>query len=551
MEILFLTVGGLALFLYGIRLMSDGLQMIAGDRLRKILEKGTKTPLRGVLTGIIVTVMIQSSSGTSVIAVGLVNAKLLTLKQAIGIIMGANIGTTVTVYLIGFSLADYSLPIIFVGALMYLFAKRSKTNYIGQVILGFGLLFYGMDVMGDGLRPLAYTDMFSQLMIQVDNNSLVGVLLGLGLTAIVQSSSATIGVLQELCYQGAMSYNQAIPILFGDNIGTTVTAILAGFGGSVEAKRASLVNLIIKILGTIVFLPLFLVGVLPFIVEHVTDILFFFVGGWDGINVKMQIAQTHGVFNILNTIVQLPFVAVLASVVSKIIPDDKNAGVKEEEALYKPLYLEPLLLNNPPVALANATRELLHMGDLARESLEHTKKFFFEHNERDREDVNYIEEAINALELDITNYVIEATFKKDLSAGLSNRSYIILQSVGDLERIGDHAKNILEQAEYCLENNIVLSESALESLKTMFNYVGQTLRDSLEALRTGNQELAKEVIDFDDMIDQMEVCLRKGHIERLNAGKCSGSAGAVYLDLISSLERIGDHGVNIAKYVLE
>ena len=551
MEILFLTVGGLALFLYGIRLMSDGLQMIAGDRLRKILEKGTKAPLRGVLTGIIVTVMIQSSSGTSVIAVGLVNAKLLTLKQAIGIIMGANIGTTVTVYLIGFSLADYSLPIIFVGALMYLFAKRSKTNYIGQVILGFGLLFYGMDVMGDGLRPLAYTDMFSQLMIQVDNNSLVGVLMGLGLTAIVQSSSATIGVLQELCYQGAMSYNQAIPILFGDNIGTTVTAILAGFGGSVEAKRASLVNLIIKILGTIVFLPLFLVGVLPFIVEHVTDILFFFVGGWDGINVKMQIAQTHGVFNILNTIVQLPFVAVLASVVSKIIPDDKNAGVKEEEALYKPLYLEPLLLNNPPVALANATRELLHMGDLARESLEHTKKFFFEHNERDREDVNYIEEAINALELDITNYVIEATFKKDLSAGLSNRSYIILQSVGDLERIGDHAKNILEQAEYCLENNIVLSESALESLKTMFNYVGQTLRDSLEALRTGNQELAKEVIDFDDMIDQMEVCLRKGHIERLNAGKCSGSAGAVYLDLISSLERIGDHGVNIAKYVLE
>ena len=551
MEILFLTVGGLALFLYGIRLMSDGLQMIAGDRLRKILEKGTKTPLRGVLTGIIVTVMIQSSSGTSVIAVGLVNAKLLTLKQAIGIIMGANIGTTVTVYLIGFSLADYSLPIIFVGALMYLFAKRSKTNYIGQVILGFGLLFYGMDVMGDGLRPLAYTDMFSQLMIQVDNNSLVGVLMGLGLTAIVQSSSATIGVLQELCYQGAMSYNQAIPILFGDNIGTTVTAILAGFGGSVEAKRASLVNLIIKILGTIVFLPLFLVGVLPFIVEHVTDILFFFVGGWDGINVKMQIAQTHGVFNILNTIVQLPFVAVLASVVSKIIPDDKNAGAKEEEALYKPLYLEPLLLNNPPVALANATRELLHMGDLARESLEHTKKFFFEHNERDREDVNYIEEAINALELDITNYVIEATFKKDLSAGLSNRSYIILQSVGDLERIGDHAKNILEQAEYCLENNIVLSESALESLKTMFNYVGQTLRDSLEALRTGNQELAKEVIDFDDMIDQMEVCLRKGHIERLNAGKCSGSAGAVYLDLISSLERIGDHGVNIAKYVLE
>ena len=550
MEILFLTVGGLALFLYGIRLMSDGLQMIAGDRLRKILEKGTKTPLRGVLTGVIVTAMIQSSSGTSVIAVGLVNAKLLTLKQAIGIIMGANIGTTVTAYLIGFSLTDYALPTIFVGALMYLFAKNSKTNYIGQAILGFGLLFYGMDVMGSGLKPLAYTETFTNLMTQVDNNSLVGVLIGLGMTAVVQSSSATIGVLQELAYQGAINYNQAIPILFGDNIGTTVTAILAGFGGSVEAKRASLVNLIIKVLGTVVFLPLFLVGVLPFIVEHVTDVLFFFAGGWDGINIKMQIAQTHGVFNVLNTFLQLPFVAVLASIVSKIIPDNSSEESKED-ALYKPLYLEPLLLNNPPVALANATRELLHMGDLARKSLGHTKKFFFEHNEEDRLDVNHIENAIDALELDITNYVIEATFQKDLSAGLSNRSYIILQSVGDLERIGDHAKNILEQAEYCQENNIILSESALESLKTMFNYVDQTLRDSLEALRTGDQDLAKDVIDFDDMIDQMEVCLRKGHIERLNAGKCSGSAGAVYLDIISSLERIGDHGVNIAKYVLE
>ena len=280
MGILFLVVGGLAMFLYGIRLMSDGLQMIAGDRLRKILEKGTRTPLRGVLTGIIVTCLIQSSSGTSVIAVGLVNAKLLTLKQAIGIIMGANIGTTLTAYLIGISLTDYALPIIFVGVLLYMFAKKQRINYIGQAILGFGLLFYGMDVMGDGLKPLAYTDTFTQLMSQVDNNSLIGVLIGVGLTAIVQSSAATIGVLQELAFQGVITYNQAIPILFGDNIGTTVTAVLAGFGASTDAKRASLVNLIIKVLGTVVFLPLFLCGILPFIVEHFTNLVFFFAGGW-------------------------------------------------------------------------------------------------------------------------------------------------------------------------------------------------------------------------------------------------------------------------------
>lgn len=550
MEILFLVIGGLAMFLYGIRLMSDGLQMIAGDRLRKILEKGTRTPLRGVLTGIIVTCLIQSSSGTSVIAVGLVNARLLTLKQAIGIIMGANIGTTLTAYLIGISLTDYALPIIFVGALLYMFTKKQKTTYIGQAILGFGLLFYGMDVMGDGLKPLAYTDAFTQMMGQVDNNSLVGVAIGLGLTAIVQSSAATIGVLQELAYQGVITYNQAIPILFGDNIGTTVTAMLAGFGASADAKRASLVNFIIKVLGTIVFLPLFLCGVLPFIVEHFTNIVFFFAGGWDGINIKMQIAQTHGVFNILNTALQLPFVAMLASIVTKLIPDKEPQKVVDE-ALYKPLYLEPLLLNNPPVALANATRELLHMGDLAKNSLGHARNFFFEHNDTDKFDASHMEAAIDSLELDITNYVIEATFKKDLNSSLSNRSYIILQTVGDLERIGDHAENIVEQADYCTENNINLSGNAQESLKTMFSYVQQILSDSMEALRTGDKDLAKEVIDFDDMIDQMEVCLRKDHIERLNAGRCSGSAGAVYLDVISNLERIGDHAVNIAKYVLE
>ena len=551
MGILFLVVGGLAMFLYGIRLMSDGLQMIAGDRLRRILEKGTRTPLRGVLTGIIVTCLIQSSSGTSVIAVGLVNAKLLTLKQAIGIIMGANIGTTLTAYLIGISLTDYALPIIFVGVLLYMFAKKQRINYIGQAILGFGLLFYGMDVMGDGLKPLAYTDTFTQLMGQVDNNSLIGVLIGVGLTAIVQSSAATIGVLQELAFQGVITYNQAIPILFGDNIGTTVTAVLAGFGASTDAKRASLVNLIIKVLGTVVFLPLFLCGILPFIVEHFTNLVFFFAGGWDGINVKMQIAQTHGVFNILNTALQLPFVALLASIVTKLIPDKKDAVKVEEEALYRPLYLEPLLLNNPPVALANATRELLHMGDLAKNSLGHARNYFFEHDDTDKFDASHMEAAIDSLELDITNYVIEATFKKDLNSSLSNRSYIILQTVGDLERIGDHAENIVEQADYCTENNINLSGNAQESLKTMFSYVQQILSDSMEALRTGDKDLAKDVIDFDDMIDQMEVCLRKDHIERLNAGRCSGSAGAVYLDVISNLERIGDHAVNIAKYVLE
>ena len=281
MEMLFMVLGGLGLFLYGIKLMSSGLQTIAGDRMRIILEKGTKTPIRGVLTGIIVTGLIQSSSGTTVLTVGLVNSGLLTLRQAIGVIMGANIGTTVTAYLIGFKLADYALPIVFVGVLLLCFSKNQKISTIGQSILGFGLLFYGMDIMGNGLQPLAHTQLFNDLMAQVDDNPLVGVGIGAGLTAVVQSSAATIGILQELAYQHVITYSQAVPILFGDNIGTTVTALIAGIGASVAARRASLTHFIFNVIGTLIFLPLFLLGIFPWLVENVTNILFFAAGGWD------------------------------------------------------------------------------------------------------------------------------------------------------------------------------------------------------------------------------------------------------------------------------
>lgn len=549
MEILFLSIGGLALFLYGMRLMSDGLQNAAGDKLRIILEKGTKTPLRGVLTGLLVTGLIQSSSGTSVIAVGLVNAKLLTLKQAIGIILGANIGTTVTAYLIGFKLTDYALPIIFVGAMLFLFTKKRQSILVGQVLLGFGMLFYGMDVMGNGLKPLGYSEFFMNLMASVDDNSLVGVIIGLVMTAVMQSSSATIGVLQELAYQGVLSYDQAVPILFGDNIGTTVTAIIAGFGASVEAKRTSLVNLFCKTIGTAIFLPLYLCGILPMIVEGVTDLMFAAGGGWDAINVKMQIAQTHGVFNVLNTALHLPFVGVMAALVTRLIPD--VAVEEEKENLGKPIYLETRLLNNPSMALSNAMHELLRMYDFAMQTLNYSRNYFFDRNEEDKTNAYYVGKAVDVLDLKITNYVIESTFNKDVGQAASNKSYIVLQSVGDIERIGDHAENILEVTDTCIEGNIEFSDDARESLRTMFSYVQQIVVDAMTALEMNDKELAKDVIGFDDMIDQMEACLRKGHIERLNAGQCNGSAGAAYLDIINNLERIGDHCVNIAKYVLE
>jgi len=544
MNLLFYFLGGLGMFLFSMKSMSDGLQSLAGDKLRDILEKGTKTPIRGILTGTLVTGMIQSSAATTVLAIGLVNSRLMTLRQAIGVIMGANIGTTVTAYLIGFKLSDYALPIVFLGAFLLFFSKKDRWLYLGQVILGFGLLFYGMDVMGQGLKPLAASPMFSDLMISVDDNVFLGVLMGAVLTAVVQSSSATIGIMQELAYQGVMTYGQVVPLLFGSNIGTTVTALLAGLGTSVNAKRASIVNLLFNTIGTFIFLPLFVLGIFPFLVETVAN---FTPGGWEAMNVKMQIAQTHGMFNITNTILFLPLVGVLDRLVCRLIPDE----VDQRDLMLQPKYLERRLMSNPPMALSNASRELLHMGRMAAEALDGAIDYYFLRSEEDKVEALRRENTVDILEQAITQYVVDITHGHDLNQVLSQRAYMILQAVGDLERVGDHAENLVELADYCLENKIEISEDANTGLQKMMQLVQKALADSLTALRNNNENMAKAVIEQDDIIDQMEADLRKGHIMRLNAGACSAAAGAVYLDILSNLERIGDHAVNLAQAVLE
>lgn len=547
-SILFSFLGGLGLFLFGIKTMSEGLQSVAGDKLRLILEKGTSSPIRGVLTGALVTALIQSSSGTTVLTVGLVNAGLLTLRQAIGIIMGANIGTTITAYLIGFNLKDYSLPIIAFGVLLLFFSKKKKLNYLGQVIFGFGLLFYGMEVMGQGMKPLRSSPFFIDLMTNVENNSLFGVLIGMVFTAIVQSSSATIGVLQELAYQGVVNINQAVPILFGQNIGTTVTALLAGIGASVAARRSALSHFLFNIIGTMIFLPLFLTGFFLEIVKLVTNYIYIlipgFEGTWDILNAKMQIAQFHGIFNILNTIILLPFVSVLAAIVSKLIP------YKEGEIEAGPQHLEPRLLDNLPVALSNAKHELLRMGNIAFDTLENAVEFFFSRRDENQKAARMCEAIIDQLENEIDSYVVKAISGKKLTSELSHRSHTILQAVGDIERVGDHAENIVELTEYANAHNLVFSEKALQDLEQLTERVKEIFLLSLEALENEDKQLARKVIEKDNEIDEMERELRKAHIARVNARTCNGNVGAVYLDILSNLERIGDHSVNVAGYVI-
>jgi phosphate:Na+ symporter len=516
--ILFAFLGGLGLFLFGLRTMSDALQSVAGDRMRSILEKGTRNPVRGVLTGILVTGLIQSSSATTILTVGLVNAELLTLRQAIGVIMGANIGTTVTVYLIGFNLQAYALPILGLGALLYLFAKKKKPKNIGQAIFGFGLIFFGLSVMGDGMKPLKDLAFFTNLMASIDNNALIGVLVGTIFTAIVQASSATIGVLQELAYQGVVTYNQAVPILFGDMI------------------------------GTIIFLPLFVMGIFPQLVEFVTNTIFYLVPGymgtWATLGIKLQIAQTHAIFNISNTLFHLPLVAVLAAIVTFLIPERET----EDRGEVRTRFIDHRFLNNPPVALAQATRETLRMADLARQAFENAIEYFHTHEEGLAERGIMLEEAVNNLERHITDYVVAAS-EKHLSHEDSNQAYLILQSLNDIERIADLSENIIQVADYASTHQVKFSGEAEEELTAMIDLTRQALESALLAFERKDKVLAKKVIAYEKRLDEMQEQYRKAHIRRLNERVCTGNNGAVFLDFIGHLERISDHCRNIAEYV--
>jgi len=549
-DVIFSFFGGLGLFLFGLRFMSDAMQSVAGDKMRAILEQGTKSPIRGVLTGTFVTALIQSSSATTVLTVGLVNAQLLSLRQAIGVIMGANIGTTLTAYLIGFDLKAYALPILAAGALIFLFSKNKKAQLIGQAIFGFGLLFFGLTIMGHGMEPLKDLPFFINLMTSIENNSLIGVIIGTGFTFIVQSSSATIGVLQELAFQNAVTYSQAVPILFGDNIGTTVTALLASIGTSVAARRAALTHFMFNFMGTLIFLPLFLAGIFEKIVILVTNYFFIPISGsagtWETLNIKLQIAQTHAVFNITNTLIHLPLVALLAIIVTKLIPDTgEEAEIKE----YKTQFIDKRFLNNPSVALAQATRETLRMGQLAREAFSNAIEYFKTNKEALFRRSMVLEDTIDILEREVTDYIVLASEKR-FSTEESNHAYIILQSLNDIERIADHCENIIEQGEYAFKHNVSFSGEAKEELSNMIELTDETLHLALKALEKEDIAFAKKVIKNEKMIDAMQAEYRKSHIRRLNERICNGNNGAVFLDLLVNLERISDHCHNIAEYVL-
>ena len=533
-EIAFHFLGGLGLFLYSIKTMGDGLQQAAGDRLRFYIDKYTSNPFFGILVGIGMTALIQSSSGVTVITVGLVSAGLLTLRQAIGIVMGANIGTTVTSFIIGFKLGDYALPMLFLGAVCLFFTKNRTINNIGRIVFGVGGIFFALNLMSGAMEPLKDLQVFKDYMVELSKNPILGVLVGTGLTLLIQASSATIGILQNLYASNLIDLQGALPVLFGDNIGTTITAIIASLGANIAAKRVAAAHVAFNVIGTVICI-IFLV---PF-----TGLIQWFES-FLNLAPEMTIAFAHGTFNITNTIIQFPFIGALAFIVTKLIPGE------DEVVKYEPLYLdEQLIKQAPSIALGNAKKELLHLGNYAVKAFDLSYDYIINSNEKVAEKGHKTEEAINTIDEKLTRYLIslsgEALSQKE-SEVLTN----ILDSSRDLERIGDHAEALLNLNDYLQRKNVQFSEAALEELAEIYLKTSDFVKDALESVENNDLEKAQALIERHEDINNMERVLRKTHIKRLNNGECSPQAGVNFIDIISHYTRVSDHAMNLAEKVL-
>ncbi|EJO7189083.1 Na/Pi cotransporter family protein [Staphylococcus pseudintermedius] len=529
-EVIFSFLGGLGIFLYGLKIMGDGLQASAGDRLRNILNKYTSNPVLGVLAGMIVTILIQSSTGTTVITIGLVTAGFMTLKQAIGVIMGANIGTTVTAFIIGIDLGEYAMPILALGAFLIFFFKRSKINNIGRVLFGFGSLFFGLEFMGGAVKPLAELEGFRQLMLDMSSHTIYGILVGIGLTALVQSSSATIGILQEFYSQDLITLQGAIPALLGDNIGTTITAILASLAGSLAAKRAAFVHVIFNVIGVIIFTLL-----LPIVIPLIATIQ----DAWH-LKPVMTIAFAHGAFNVTNTLIQLPFVGVLAWIVTKIVP---GKDVTED---YKPQHLnKDLVYHAPGVALQETQKELQNVGNIVRSMLDDVHH----PSQMDKKMIKNVQQkhqAVVTISDSIRNYLVRIS-TKNITRKDVERLAVMFDVNRSILKVSELIEAYIEQVNRKKAKEITLTEDAERGIDKLYRFVDESFTKAIETLDVYDTTKKDEVVERSREAFNIEHQLRKGHIKRLNRGECSTDGGLLYVDIIAVLERIGYNSRNISE----
>lgn len=539
--------GGLALFIYGMNFMSEGLQKAAGEKMKSILALLTRNVFIGVLAGAAATAVLQSSGAVTVMVIGFVSANLMNLRQAISIIMGANIGTCVTAQLVAFQIGDYSWAFVIVGFIMYFFVnKHEKITDFGQAIFAFGILFSGLNIMAAAMEPLAQSPVFADLMLKVSDVPFLGIVVGAVMTTIVQSSSASIAVLQNLAatagpdgVSSLIGLAGAIPILFGTNIGSTTTALLASIGGTVNARRTALSHMVFNLTGTVIFI---------WFTPYIADFVAMISPSGDELDViSRQIANAHMAFNIATTIIFLPLIGVLAAFVSKIIPDKKG----EELDPMKPVYLDKNLLERPFAAIHLATRELSRMAEITADMIVHTKKAFLGSDLEAADKVMELENIVNNLQDAITEYLSSIFSIEAVTEHQARTISGLLHVASDVEHIGDNCKNITEFAVQKIEHGYEFSDSAYAEIYQCFDHGSKMVSNSINALQTGNTDLARIVIGQENELDALEESLRERHMERLNTKQCSPEFTVIYTDVIHNIERIGDSCENIANVVLD
>ena len=529
----FLFLGGLGLFLFSIKYMGDGLQMSAGEKLRYILDKYTTSPFLGVLVGIFVTALIQSSSGTSVITIGLVVAGLLTLRQGIGIIMGANIGTTITSFIIGLDISEYSLPILFIGAFFLFFTKNQKLNNFGRIAFGFGGVFYALSLMSDSMYPLRFLPQFKDLMVQLSRNPILGIGIGTVITMLVQASSATISILQSIYNDGLVTLQAALPVLFGDNIGTTITAIIAVIGSTTTAKRLAAAHVTFNAVGTVIF-TIFLIPFTMY-VSTMERLL--------GMNPKTAIAFAHGSFNIMTTIIMFPFIGTLEYFVTRLVKESN------EEIFQKVNPLDLSLIHTPVIALGQVKTEMGNMIKLALENLRLSVEYFHERDNNIAQKVTKGEEKVNSYDREITKYLTILS-QEQLNEKEAEDINIYLDMARDVERISDHANGIVKDVEYEIKKNLFFSSDAHMELDKLLEIASDMIEKSYEALKDNDKSKAIEVIDLHNILYSKEKSIRKDHIKRIKDHTCDLESGLYYIDIVSHFTRIGDHTRNLIEKLI-
>ncbi len=544
------AIGGLALFLFGMNLLGDGLAKMSGGKLESLLEKMTNKPIKAVLVGMGVTALIQSSSATTVMVVGFVNSGIMKLQQAVGIIMGANIGTTITSWILGMAgIEDSSLllkllkpssfgPILaIIGVGIIMFSKKDKLKNVAMILVGFTILMTGMDTMSGAVKGLRDVPEFTGILTRF-SNPLLGMLAGLILTAIIQSSSASVGILQALCMTGAVGYSTALPIIMGQNIGTCVTAMISSVGASKNARRTAFVHLYFNVIGTVLFMVGFYainaVRPFPFINEAATP---------------FGIATIHSIFNIVATLLLLPFSKGLVKLATLTVKDTE-ADLEVDQALLPLQHLEPRFLEKPSFAISQSRMVAMSMAQLAEEALNKALDVMAEYDAAKAERVSELEAIIDRYEDEIGNYLVRLN-PHDMIAADSHMMTTILHCIGDFERISDHARNLKEAAQEMYEKKIEFSEGAKAEVEVFANAVREILNLTVRSFCEEDLKLASQVEPLEEVVDALNLDIKGRHIDRLKQGNCTIELGFVLSDVTTNLERVSDHCSNVAIAVLQ